>query len=302
MSDPGSAVLAPMAWGRRLAAVAIGAVIAWLLLIASVKAELPPPDERMQPSRRADNPGPIVRAIHVDVDGQEIDRAEIEHDIILTADVQDSKTAVSRLLFNWSVPFGEIRGEGARVAWHVPKGTSTPVSGYATLELTEQYPDFTSGLIPAVREHRTTGDGPMMHVNDSMAEITKMAVAFLVDYFGNPKVSPEACLVDFSDTCKGKADELDDIRRTRSEHVMRKAEAYVSKITFHPSMNAADIIAPCVFLDTDLKSGARHAAVADCLLTAVYDKPRWYLCDSHINGTDGLEDDLRARGILPRKP
>jgi hypothetical protein len=142
----------------------------------------------------------------------------------------------------------------------------------------------------------------MMHVNDSVAEITKMSIRFLVDLFGDSNVSPEACMVDFSDTCKGKDDELSDIRDTRSQMVMRKAEAQVSKIEFHSSMNWAEITAPCTFHDTSRANGRLHYASSNCLLTAVYDKPRWYLCDSHIEpGIHGYEDDLRAQGI-PLKP
>ena len=293
----------PLSLGRRIAGVAIAAVIGWLLVIASVQAHLPAPEAALAAARRPVNPGPVIAAVRVNVDGREIDRAEIEHDIRLTAVVQESKTAVSHLLYNWTVPLGEIRGEGPEVLWHVPKGTKTPVSGYATLELVEQVPDFATGLVPDMREQRTTADGPMMHINDSMAELTRMSIAFLVDYFGNPDVSPEACLVDFSDTCKGKEDELADIRRTRSEMRMRKAEARVSKIEFHPSMNAAYITAPCTFRDTEIKSGRHHIASADCMLSAVYDKPRWYLCDSHItSGLNGYEDELEAQGRLPRKP
>jgi hypothetical protein len=302
MSDPGSPAPFAASYARPLAAAVIAGVMAWLLVIASVQAQLPTPGASMQPPRPPDNPGPSVAAIHVNVGGREIDRAEVDQDIVLTANVAESKTAVSHLIFNWTVPVGEIRGEGSTVAWRIPKGTPTPVSSFPTLELVEQYPDFESGLVPLMKEHRTSADGPMMHVNDSIAEVTTISRAFLVDYFGNSSVSPEACLVDFSDTCRGKAEELDDIRINRSKYLIKTVAVGAVKIEFHPSMNAAYVTAPCEIHDIERSTGRPHMMRADCLLTAVYDKPRWYLCDSHTaNGIDGYEDELGALAA-PIKP
>jgi len=299
MSAPGSFAPIPLSRRHAIAGAFLAVAIGWLLVVASVQAQLPPAGAALVSRPRPDNPGPVIQALNVSVDGREIDRAEVEHDIILTATVQDSKTAVSRLVFNWSVPVGEIRGEGPRVAWHVPKGTPTPVSGAAMLELVEQYPDFESGFLPAMKEHRSSAEGPTMYVNDSVAEITKMSIRFLVELFGDSSVSPEACLVDFSDTCKGKEEELNDIRQTRIEQVVRKAEAHVSKIEFRSSMNWAEIAAPCWFHETDKANGRFHYSDSTCRLTAVYDRPRWYLCDSHIDpGIHGYEDDLRAQGVV----
>jgi hypothetical protein len=300
MSDPVPPRSPTAARLRRLAGAVIAITIAWLLVIASVQAQFPRPEGLSAIPGPPDNPGPTIEAIHVTVDGRVTDRVEIGEDIAVTADVGESKTAVSRLVFKWNPPVGEIVGEGPSVLWRIPRGAATPVSPVLTLDLIEQYPDFETGIVPKMREHRTSAEAPVMHVNDSVAELTKLAHAFLVDYFGNSRVSPEASLVDFSDTCKGKADELDDIRLNRALYTIRTAAMRVGEIEFHPSMNAAYITAPCEIHDIERATGRPHMMKADCLLTAVYDKPRWYLCDSHTaNGMDGYEDDLARRGLLP---
>lgn len=288
-------------WWRSAAGAAMALVVAGLLIVASVKAQLVDPGEAIVPVTSVASPPPAIEAIRVDVDGQETDRAEIGHDIRVTAVVGPPRTAVSHLEFDWQPPVGDIIGSGRTVIWRIPKGTATPVSPVLTLTLAERVPDFMAGLVPAMREQRMSAEAPVIHVNDSRAELTRMSRAFLVDYFGNSSVSPEACLVDFSDTCKGKADELDDIRINRSKYLIRTAETHVSSIEFNASMNAAWITAPCEIHDIERATGRPHMMRADCLLTAVYDKPRWYLCDSHTaNGVDGYVDE-RGR-LLPKEP
>ena len=58
--------------------------------------------------------------------------------------------------------------------------------------------------------------GVFVRVHDSAGEITRMVRTFLIDYFGNIKIGPDACLVDFSDNCAGKADERVDMAMTIS--------------------------------------------------------------------------------------
>ena len=50
---------------------------------------------------------------------------------------------------------------------------------------------------------------------DAVTLIGRMASAFL-NRFSASNVSPDACLVDFSDNCRGKSDELSDIEYNRS--------------------------------------------------------------------------------------
>jgi hypothetical protein len=118
-------------------------------------------------------------------------------------------------------------------------------------------------------------------VDDSPAEITNLAVTFLVTYFGDSTVSPAACLVDFSDSCRGKADELSDIIANRATFDIHSAAAHVASIQFDVAMDFANIVAPCTFHDQRLDDGQLGTSDGQCLLTAVYQNQRWWLCDSH---------------------
>jgi hypothetical protein len=123
-------------------------------------------------------------------------------------------------------------------------------------------------------------------VNDSRAELTRLAHTFLVDRFGNSSVSPEVCVLDFSDNCRGKADELEDIEDSRRVWLVRSARANVTRIEFDPSKHTALITARCTFYDVERETGREHVTNADCMLTAVYERPRWWLCDSYTaNGS-----------------
>ncbi len=112
------------------------------------------------------------------------------------------------------------------------------------LEVTDAYQDFDANGLPVPREHRVTATAPLLLVDDSRAELTKMGVDFLVKYFGHSDVSPKDCLVDFADDCRGKADELNDIIQNRSLFHILNADAHVDEIDFNPGMDHADITAP----------------------------------------------------------
>jgi hypothetical protein len=47
-------------------------------------------------------------------------------------------------------------------------------------------------------------------------------------------------------------------------------------------MTAADIVAPCTFHDQRRDTGALGTSNGDCLLTAIYENRRWWLCDSRF--------------------
>ncbi|MEO8070102.1 MAG: hypothetical protein ABI652_01760 [Acidobacteriota bacterium] len=225
-------------------------------------------------------PGPTVRGIRISAD-----RVEVGQDIVLTADVEPSPLATSSLNFRWTSDFGTFVGDGPSVKWHVPAGAvATPADVFIKLDLVERYPDFEAAWPPATKERHVEGAAPAFRLNDSIAELTKMAHAFLVDYFGHSAVSPEACLVDYTDDCTGKADELADVIENRRKFIIDTAEATVDHIDFNPPRSYAEIVGPCKFTDHERATGLKGVTVGDCVLTAVYITNRWWLCESHLRG------------------
>jgi hypothetical protein len=224
------------------------------------------------------NGAPVIASITAAAE-----RIEVGRSVAYTAEVQDAETPLANLEFDWTATAGEFEGTGPRVTWHLsPGAAATPLDVGVTLEVVERYPDYTATGTPIVSEHRVRRDAPPVRVHDSPAEIARIAIAFLVDYFGHSAVSPAAAVVDFSDTCPGKAEEQSDIEANRATFTILDATAHVEAITFNPEMTYADVVAPCTFHDRRLDNGQIGTTDGDCLLTSVYAQRRWWLCDSHF--------------------
>lgn len=240
---------------------------------STTSAPTPPP-----PTPVVNTP-PVINAISVPVT-----RAEVEQDVTVSADVSDAESAVDTLIYVWSANVGSLSGSGRTAAWRLAKGAATtPADVVITLTVVERFQDRDARGAAITRENQTMKNGSPFRVHDSNAELTKMATTFLVDYFGNSSVSPEACLVDFSDSCPGKKAELADIEDNREEYVQLSAKATVASITYDPTRTRADILAPCTFRARNKKTGHIGTVTGDCALTAVYETKRWWLCDSRFN-------------------
>ncbi len=222
------------------------------------------------------NTPPVINSITIPA------RAEVDTDVPVTASVQDAETPISNLTFVWTASAGAFSGSGPSVTWRLPKGSvATPINVTMSLEVIEHYQDMDPAGHPITKTNDVKASATPIAVDDSPTEITNMAVTFLVTYFGDSTVSPAACLVDFSDSCQGKADELSDIIANRATFVIHSAVAHVASIQFDAAMDFANIDAPCTFHDQRLDNGQLGTSDGQCLLTAVYQNQRWWLCDSH---------------------
>jgi hypothetical protein len=215
-----------------------------------------------------------------------IARVEVDQDVEVVAEVEDAETPVDQLTYDWSATVGTFSGSGRTVRWRLSKGsTETPVDVTISVTVIERYTETQNGIV-ITREQRATGSATPFRAHDSEAELTKISIEFLVFLFGNSSVSPSACLVDFSDACRGKADELRDIEHNRDTFVILSAEAHVANIWISPDRNSAEVIAPCVFRDREIATGGEGTSRGDCFLTAVYERDRWWLCSSSfLNGS-----------------
>jgi hypothetical protein len=214
-------------------------------------------------------------------------RVEVDTDVDVTVVVSDAETAVDQLGYEWTASVGSFSGSGRAVKWRLPKGAvTTPVNATITVTVTEPYQAL-DGTTIVTRQHRVPRESDPVRVHDSPAEVSRMVLTFLVDYFGNSSVGPDACVVDFSDTCPGKEEERRDIETNRREFFIFSATASIGSISFNGAMTTSEVAAPCEFRDRHLSDGREGTSRGTCVLTAVYHDNRWWLCTSRFLGTCG---------------
>jgi hypothetical protein len=129
-----------------------------------------------------------------------------------------------------------------------------------------------------------------------------MAVAFLNRFAASP-VSPQACLVDFTDACRGKRDELGDIEFNRDHFVILGARLGQPAVSIRPGGQSADIGVPCAFdsrvikcetADTSCRVGAFTSVAGTCILTSVRESAGWRLCTSNFAAASGPPASVTA--------
>ena len=119
-----------------------------------------------------------------------------------------------------------------------------------------------------------------------------MGMAFLTD-FANSKISSSVCLRDFTDSCRGKQDEKNDIDWNRDHDTILAHTLKLTDLRIHSDQLGADIAIACTFTarvdkceptDTSCRVGSTGTADGICSLTGKYEQKRWWLCDSHFTG------------------
>jgi hypothetical protein len=224
-------------------------------------------------------------------------RAEAGSEVVVTAVVTDAETAVSELQFAWSaVPTaGTFSGSGLQVRWTAPAGAASPGTYQIRLTVSERY--VSQGQLLTNATEGLTGS---IHYNDSLSEINELATQFYQD-FGTFSTSANQCVRNFSNSCRGKAEERDQIQdnRDRTDYrIVGSALFGTPLINVRASQVEATFAQRCRFEDVEIRSGHRWRAEGDCLLTAVYEDWRWWLCTSSfvngvVTGPVGLEGQFR---------
>jgi len=169
--------------------------------------------------------------------------------------------------------------------WQAPATLPAPVTYTLTLTVIERYsfPNPDGGDLP--RENRTSAS-VSVDVNDSIAELTFLSLTFLED-FSDSRVSPATCVRNFSDNCRGKQSELNDIMANRATFEILDATYRVNTITFD-GPNRAEVRAPCEFQSRRKSTGQIEVATGTCVLTGVYENKRWFLCESRFTTSTSL--------------
>lgn len=221
------------------------------------------------------NVSPVISSIT-----PERPRTEVGESVRLTAAVTDAETPISQLSFEWaaSAP-GRFDGEGPEVRWTPDRNLETPVAVEITLTVVERYlvPSGPTYIVRQNRVQKTT----VVHVNNSSREVTELALTFLRD-FANSR-NPAAYVVrNFTDNCRGKADELSDVEKNRRDYEILDATFRVDRVDFDGKREVAYVFVECHFQSRRRDGGSVEPADGICALTAVYEPFRWWLCTSNF--------------------
>jgi hypothetical protein len=210
-------------------------------------------------------------------------RVEVGDGVALTAKVTDAETPVDSLTYEWKGSVnGTFTGTGAQVTWRPAAGVTTPVEAELTVTVIERYAARVGSAVEA-RENKASSS-TKVHVNDSLAETIALGLQFLND-FGVSANSPEYCVRNFTDSCRGKAEELSDISFDRSNYVIVRYDVHVDRVEFNGAKTVAYIYAPCTFVSQRKATGAvLPPSTGVCAMTAVYEPYRWWLCTSSFCG------------------
>jgi len=230
-------------------------------------------------------------------------RVEVGTPVTLTAVVEDAETPVANLTFAWTFPSGGITGtgNGSTVAWTPGPELKTPADYELRVTVTERY---TSGGVQV--ENTATGN-VTVHVNNSAKELAELSVRFLND-FANSSVPPSKCVSEFSDSCRGKKDEFNDIDDNRHDFLIIGSTIRHTSLSIAPSRTNATVHTFCSFTSRVIttqprEEGCRNGAcplnsegtaTGDCWTTNVYEGGRWWICESHFTSTSSLSPLMRA--------
>ena len=232
-------------------------------------------------------------------------RVEANEEVAVAASVTDAETPIDQLSYRWSAApvNGEFVGTGRNVRWRAPRLQRTPDLYSLDLLVTETY--TSAGRTAENKVLKSVA----IHYNDSPAEITRIGTRFLADLFPEFSVSPQAAVQDFSDSCRGKADELSDVTNNRINfHILSGTYTDV-QVDLDATKTSADVSGLCTFVDIPEDPnnpfyGKRESVSGICTLTAVYENWRWFLCSSHFKGPGAVllgKEQYRVPGrMVPR--
>jgi hypothetical protein len=198
--------------------------------------------------------------------------------IRLTAVVTDAETPVASLEYEWQQACGgTIRGTGAQVEFQAPFSAT---SATCTIRL-------------------IVADGPhliersvVINLHNSVEEVRALTLQFLDD-FADSSIAPATVVRNFSDKCEGKKAELDDVAANRKTRLINSHEYGVPSVTirfggvcaFRSRPGDACAATTVKWQSTILATKQPETTTGTSHITAVYERPRWWLCRSEFQGS-----------------
>ena len=255
------------------------------------------------PSPRVDPPPanspPVIRSITASTPRTEFDRP-----VEFTVVAEDQETAPAALTYEWSADAGGFTGTGARVTWTAPRAATTPATYAIRVTVVERYQALGSNGQIVTNEYRVASDPVPVRVHNSRQELEEMGMRFLRN-FANSDVSVEGCLTEFSNSCRGKEDERNDIEFNREHYKILSSSLNFTSANIFPNQLEAQVFVACSFTSQVTKCeppaewggpctvGEIEVATGTCRLGAVYEQSKWWLCESRMFAAETLAPSMR---------
>jgi hypothetical protein len=171
------------------------------------------------------------------------------------------------------------------VRWQAPTGIATPATATITLTVSDG----------PVGTSNSTESTLTVNLHDSGREIAEMATQFLTDF--STQIDPVQVVRNFTTACAGRASELEDVRRNQRCFKINGYTLGTPVVTlnfggvcsFRSRLGDACTAVAASWTSTTLRTdsdcqGGQVGTVSTVSgtdwLTAVYERPRWWLCDS----------------------
>jgi hypothetical protein len=262
-----------------------GALAALFLLLLATGCDTPTaPQSPLGPGPVTTPPPPPNNPPRVLSIALSTDRLEVGEEVTLTAAVSDDETSADDLTYQWDATSGSFSGTGRIVKWKAPLDKPAPATYTITLVVVDAYRSGDQAL-----EHRVTAVSSEIHVDDSPATVRAMALQFLKEFTDN-SLTPEYCVREFADSCRGKQRERNDIADVRKDYVIQSSKISVSRVTVDDARTRANVFVSCEFTSTYKPTKATVVAKGTCELQLVNQTYRWWLCESsmHAGNTAAL--------------
>ena len=212
----------------------------------------------------------------------------------MTAVVEDAETPLDKLIYEWSVaPDKGIltpSADGRQLKWKSPHAQRSPDIYTITLNVTEK---FTSPEGEA-KVNKADPKSVQVHYNDSWADVKKISMRYITELFPNYSLSPAQAVQDFTDSCPGKQDELQDVAANRKNFHILSGTYDITSMSLDDAKLNARVVGTCVFHDVP-NGGKQEKVTGICTLTAVYENWNWFLCTSAFKGLGVTSESLRGR-------
>jgi hypothetical protein len=134
-----------------------------------------------------------------------------------------------------------------------------------------------------------------VRVHNSPREVGELSLGFLRD-FATSAIPADVAVRDFSDSCRGKSAERDDISDNRRYYEIVGSSLNLVNVSIAGGRTAGNSRVACAFTSivkacqpgrAGCRVGATERVAGDCVLSTVYEQRRWWLCTSGFeNGVD----------------
>ena len=204
--------------------------------------------------------------------------ADYGETIQLTLVIQDAETPPAQLVYQWRACDGTFAGTGPQVDWTAPAIGSLPSTCTIDVTVTDGPHVLTRSIV--VRLH------------NSIAEVSALALEFLEE-FADSMIPAATVVRNFSDSCEGKVDELEDIEENRRDYRILSHTYGTPSVTvgfggvcpFRNRSADACFRMPAGWISTKVIDGSTEVVTGVSHITGVYRNSEWRLCNSDYGST-----------------